>query len=140
MTFFVDSWHTLNINPSSVLGILFELYLIQTAYYIFDHSLGNVPGPALAKIKQSLDDIPLFWRDLARRCSLYTPEVCASSSYQAVISIVNIEAIKTLYGHGTGTRKVLSSPCVMMYALTRNDDIPSTDARIRRVGQPRFGN
>ena len=95
-------------NLSISIGIGVSLYLSQIAYYIFLHPYSKIPGPFLASFSKLWVTRRYFrgsWHDdvleLHRR---YGPVVRITPDQ---VSFVDRNALKTLYGHGSGTKKVI---------------------------------
>jgi hypothetical protein len=94
-------------NPSILFGIFLSLYLSQIAYYIFLHPYSSIPGPFLASFSKLWITIRYFrgtWHnDILDIHRQYGPVVRIAPDD---VSFVDRQAMKTLYGHGTGTKKV----------------------------------
>jgi hypothetical protein len=98
-------------NPSILFGIIVSLYLSQFAYYIFLHPYSKIPGPFLASFSKLWINTRQFrgsWHnDILEVHRQYGPVVRIAPDE---VSFVDREALKTLYGHGTGTKKVVEDP------------------------------
>ena len=100
-------WRALETKTGIFIGIVLTAYLLQVSYYILLHPLSTVPGPFLAKFSNLWINIRYI------RGSWHEDILAVHQQYGDVVritpnevSFVDVQALKTVYGYSTGTKKV----------------------------------
>jgi hypothetical protein len=98
-------------NLRILLAIIVSLYLFQIAYYVFLHPYCNIPRTFLTSFSKLWINIRLsggIWHSDILQIHQHYGSVVRIAPDE--VSLVDGQALKTLYGHGTGTKKVKFEP------------------------------